>query len=309
LATSHGHRPKSALSLLERFRRSISNDGGKTPVPERNNGTTPMFRSNDLRHYINQRLAVSAQAAGDRTFKEKAPFPKPDDNKIGPVLKSFDAVVNHVLAAGGGGAPRALLVAGASAKIDATRESIAIARALANRGEQVVLADLARGPAAISGPLELTRAPGLADVGAGRAGFEDVVKIDTSTPLQIIPAGNPQLASGKDENERFTPVFEALAQAYDCVVLHADLEALRKLTPALRFELPVVVAILPAEASTRNGKPDLTAFSSLGCPVLVYKQNDRESRLSGLFRDAWRANRPFARASQALSDRRWRNAV
>ena len=43
-------------------------------------------------------------------------------------------------------------------------------------------------------------------------------------------------------------LFEALTQAYDSVVLHADREAVRKLTPALKFELPVVVAVLPAGA-------------------------------------------------------------
>jgi Mrp family chromosome partitioning ATPase len=219
----------------------------------------------------------------DSTREEKAPTPKRDDEKIGPVLKSLDAVVNHVLAAGRGGAPRALLVACGSPKVDATREAIAISRALVDRREQIVLVDLARGPAAISGPLELPRAPGLTDVTAGRSGFEDVVKVDAATPLQVIPAGNPKLAAGGDENERFTPVFEALMQAYDCVVLHADLEAVRKLAPALKFELPVVVAVLPAGASAISGKTDLNDLASLGCPVVVYQQEGKQQR-SGLFR-------------------------
>jgi hypothetical protein len=244
----------------------------------------PVLRTNDLRHYLNQRLGASAaEAANDSTRKAKAPATKRDDEKIGPVLKSLDAVVNHVLVAGGGGAPRALLVAGSSPKVDATREAIAISRALVDRRERIVLVDLARGPAAISGPLELPRAPGLTDVTVGRSGFEDVVKIDATTPLQVIPAGNPKLAAGGDENERFTPVFEALMQAYDCVVLHADLEAVRKLTPALKFELPVVVAVFPAGASTGNGKADLADLVSLGCPVVVYAQEGKQPR-SGLFR-------------------------
>jgi Mrp family chromosome partitioning ATPase len=173
-------------------------------------------------------------------------------------------------------------VAGASPKVDATREAIVISRALVDRREQVVLVDLARGPA-VSGPLELPRAPGLTDVTAGRSGFEDVVKIDATTPLQVIPAGNPKLAAGGDENERFTPVFEALMQAYDCVVLHADLQAVRKLAPALKFELPVVVAVLPAGASAISGKTDLNDLASLGCPVVVYQQEGKQQR-SGLFR-------------------------
>ena len=84
------------------------------------------------------------------------------------MLKSIDAVLNHILASGKGGAPRALLVAGASAKVDATAEAIAIARALVAKREQVVLVDLTRGPASVSGALGLPRVPGLTDLVAGR---------------------------------------------------------------------------------------------------------------------------------------------
>jgi hypothetical protein len=55
----------------------------------------------------------------------------------------------------------------------------------------------------------------------------------------------------------------------------------RKLTPALKFELPVVVAVLPAGSSARSDKTDLADFSALGCPVLVYEQNSARSRLLG----------------------------
>jgi hypothetical protein len=73
-------------------------------------------------------------------------------------------------------------------------------------------------------------------------------------------------------------VFEALTHTYDCVVLNADPEAVRQSTPALKFELPVVVAVLPAGASARGERADLADFSALGCPVLVYEQSGKEPR-------------------------------
>ena len=246
-----------------------------TPLPA---GNMPVLRTNDLRHYLNQRLTAAAEAANDSARNGKAVASKPDSHKVGPVLKSLDAVLNHILASGKGSAPRALLVAGASAKVDATAEAISIARALVARREQVVLVDLTRGPAAVSGPLGLPRAPGLSDLTAGRVSFEDVVRIDGDTSLQVIAAGNPKLAAKGDENGRFTRVFEALTQAYESVVLHADREAVRKLTPALKFELPVVVAVLPSGASTSSTNIDLTDFSALGCPVVVYEQGGKEPR-------------------------------
>jgi Mrp family chromosome partitioning ATPase len=280
----HTAAPQPAGGWLGRMRRAQPAEEGKgaataaaTTPPTA--GNLPVLRTNDLRHYLNQRLAASAsEAANDSVRKVDAPAPKPASGKVGPVLKSLDAVLNHILASGKGSAPRALLVAGATAKVDATAEAISIARALVARREQVVLVDLTRGPTAVSGPLGLPRAPGLADLAAGRAGFEDVVRIDADTPLQVISAGNPKFAANGDENGRFTRVFEALTQAYDSVVLHADREAVRKLAPALKFELPVVVAILPAGASAGSTKTDLTDFSVLGCPVLVYEQSGKEPR-------------------------------
>jgi uncharacterized protein involved in exopolysaccharide biosynthesis/Mrp family chromosome partitioning ATPase len=249
--------------------------GAASPTP----GNMPVLRTNDLRHYLNQRLAASAaEAANDSPRKGDATASRADGDKVGPMLKSLDAVLNHVLAAGKGGAPRALLVAGATAKLDATAEAIAIARALAKR-EQVVLVDLTRGPASISGALGLPRTPGLTDLVAGRAGFEDVVRIDDDSALQVISAGNPKLSGANDdENERFARLFEALTQTYDSVVLHADREAVRQLTPALKFELPIMVAVLPAGAGDSSVKTDLAEFSALGCPVLVYEQTGKQPR-------------------------------
>ena len=301
---------QSAAGLINRLRRSLSPSQGasETPAPlpqagwlERLRGsnpaaednsadkvgaaimpplgdTMPKLSTNDLRAYLNQRLASrSTEAANDSVRKSDATQSKSDD-KVRPVLKSLDAVINHILASGKGGAPRALLVVGASPKVDATPEAIGIARALVARREQIVLVDLTRGPTAISGPLGIPRSPGFSDLAAGRAGFENVVRIDAETPLQVIAAGNPKLAASGDENSRFGRVFDALTQAYDCVVLHADREAVRALTPALKFELPLVVAVLPAGASAKNDKADLADFSALGCPVLVYEQTGKQPR-------------------------------
>ena len=162
--------------------------------------------------------------------------------------------------------------------MDATSEAVSIARALLSGGGQVVLVDLACGPISVSSALGLPSFPGLAELSAGRSGFEDIVRIDAETPLQVIAAGNPELAAAPEGSDRFTSVFEALTQAYDGVVLHADHEALRKFTTALRFELSLAIAVVDAAAGAGRAKADLSAFSPLGCPVLVYEQRGKERR-------------------------------
>lgn len=268
--------PSPAEGWLGRIQRA--RNPGPAPVepaaPEAMDEPMPL-KTNDLRHYLNQRLAAAAAESAEEADRNGKPT-EPRTHKVGPTLKSLDAVINHIMAAGRGGVPRALLVAGAAPRVDSAREAIAIGRALVEKGDRVVLVDLSRGASAVSSPLELPRAPGLTDLLAGRSSFEDIVKLDPKTALQVIPAGNPKLAVGGDENERFARVFEALTQAYDCIAVHADLETVRKFAPALRFELPVAVAVLPAGED--GGEAKLTDFSALGCPVLVYAQDTKPSR-------------------------------
>jgi Mrp family chromosome partitioning ATPase len=192
------------------------------------------------------------------------------------VVTSLDAVLTQILAASKSGTPRAVLVSGTSANVEATGEVIHIARTLVAQREQVVLIDVTREASAVSGPLGLPRAPGFTDLAAGRTSFEEIVKIDDDTSLQVIAAGNPKATAKGDETERFTQLFEALTQVYDCVVLHADRDTVRKLTPALEFELSMVVAVLPAGSSGKSAREDLADFSALGCPVVAYQQSGKE---------------------------------
>lgn len=233
---------------------------------------------NDLRHYLTQRIAspdVDEPAEIPRA-------PKVGGGKVEPILTSLDAVLDRVLATATGGLPRALLVAGVSPKADATQAAIGLARALVDRNEQVVLVDLAKGASAVSGPLGMPRVPGFADLAAGHASFADVIRIDEDTPLQVIPAGNPTVIGSEPEPDRFMRVFEALTQAYGCVVLHADLRAVQALMPALKFELPAMVAVLPRGGNVESEDEALSTFQSLGCPVVVYEGNGKRRR-AGLF--------------------------
>jgi hypothetical protein len=84
------------------------------------------------------------------------------------------------------------------------------------------------------------------------------------------------------EPDRFMRVFEALTQAYGCVVLHADLAAIEILMPALKFELPIMVAVLPPRGNVESEDEALATFQALGCPVVVYEGSGRLRR-SGLF--------------------------
>jgi hypothetical protein len=258
---------QSAAGFLARFRRSLdlAENEAEQAVKEFGARGFPRLRlagghaaedaGNDLRHYLNKRLAAS----------------QAETRKADGTLKSLDAVLGHI--AGQDAAPRALLVGGAPS-IDASAEAITIARALVAAGGQVVLLDLAHGPHSISAALGLPRFPGLADLAAGRAHFEDVIGIDAETPLHVIAAGNPRFTAA-DGNGRFAAIFAALTETYDSVVLHADREALRRTAPDLGFKLSLAVAVCAKDASATA---DLSGFAALGCRTFVYEQGSKERR-------------------------------
>jgi hypothetical protein len=265
---------QSAAGFLARFRRSleVAESEAEEAVKEFGvrgfarlrfaTGSSAQNDGNDLRHYLNKRLAASQGET------RNAIVPKHDAGAH--VLKSLDAVLAQILPAQQDDGSRALLVAGAAAT-DATAEAISIARALVAAGQQVVLLDLAHGPHSISAALGLPRFPGLADLAAGRAQFEDVIGLDVETPLHVIAAGSPRFAAA-DGNRRFSAILAALTETYDSVVLHADREALRRTASDLRSTLSIAVAVLPQRAS---GTADLSGFTALGCRTLAYEQRTK----------------------------------
>ena len=262
---------------------AVSGESLPDPTPQ-----LPSTRPNDLRHYLQQRMA-SAQRIPVKNAAAPLAAPRPikaGNGRVGPVLTSLDTVLNHVFAAAKGEAPHALLVASAAPKTDSAPDAIELSRALVAKNANVLLIDLTRGASAVSGVLGLPRSPGFTDLMAGRVGFGDVIRVDPDTALQVIPAGNPAMKVDGDELARFGTLFNALTQAYDCVVLHADNETAEKFKPALRLELPVMVAVLPNGASEKGADDDLTGFLRLGCPIVVYEQPGKRARSGFLGRVA-----------------------
>jgi uncharacterized protein involved in exopolysaccharide biosynthesis/Mrp family chromosome partitioning ATPase len=286
-----------APGLLGRLRRVLPRAGAAIDQAETSTTTNvspapaqedlSSLRPNDLRHYLNQRIASATRTRVEEpSEKVTLTAPKVGKGKVGPALKSLDGALNHILASSKGGVPRAVLVSGVTPDVDATQEAIGLARAIVARREQVVLVDLTRGSSAVSGPLGLPRVPGFTDLSAGRASFDEVIRVDADTPLQVITAGNPAVKGNGHEVDRFMRVFEALTEAYDCVVLHADGDSVRRLMPALKFELPVAVVVLPQGAAVESEAGPLADFASLGCQVVVYEKAGRGGRTGLLGRVA-----------------------
>ena len=243
--------------------------------------------ANDLRSYL-QRSGLGNQAPGKEPERNgSAPAKHANGNAAAAhVLNSLDAVLDHLQLLAEQNAPRAVLVMAAGPEIDASREAIVIARALLPEERLRVLVDLTRGPNAVSDELGLPRAPGFAELAAGTVGFHEIVHVDEETALQVIAPGGPAVwPNSGSGSKRLARIFEALAQAYDVIVLHADRGTALSLRPILAGRLHRIVAVF-ARGESRGSESGLLELAVFGCPVLPYAQSATERRRSFLGRAA-----------------------
>lgn len=240
-------------------------------------GRTEAGAPNDLRSYLQRSSPLRSWPLAKEPGRNELHSSRVGLGKLA-MLKSLDAVLDHLGDRAAGDTPRAILVMAARPELDASREAIYLARAQASDHQLGVLVDLTRGAMAVSEPLGLPRAPGFAELVAGSAGFEDVVQIDDETPLQVIAAGSQAVAAKQgNEGERLTRLFEALAQAYGFIVLHADRGTARAFKSLLAGRLQIVVAVLPS-GEDKGGETSLLDLAGFSCPILPFEQTKERRR-------------------------------
>jgi uncharacterized protein involved in exopolysaccharide biosynthesis/Mrp family chromosome partitioning ATPase len=258
-----------------------------TPTrPDEETATQPKeateAQPNDLRRYLQQRAASSKPDLSDLPPRPADREPQTRGGRVAPVVCSLDALVNQIFAEHISNKQRLVLIAATSPKANAAPTTIEIARLLAANAERAVLVDLTRGSTAISGPLGVPRAPGFSDLLAGSAGFEEVVRVDAKSALQVIVAGTAKPKSDGNEAERSVRIFSALAQAYDLVVLYGDQESVARFQAALQGRLAMAIAVLAGGGDLTTAMTSIAELTAFGAPVFPYDKSADEER-PGIF--------------------------
>lgn len=151
-----------------------------------------------------------------------------------------------------GEAGRRVAVIGNARNAGTTYAAIALARALAQQGN-VVLVDLAFGAPNLSVVSTDPKAPGIAELVRGTASFGDIITRDQFSAVHIVATGNVGTdAATLMLSPMIATVIEALAQSYNHVVIDvgsaADV-AVERFAPLARRA--VLVAANPADPATR----------------------------------------------------------
>ena len=228
--------------------------------------------ANDLRSYLQRSVVLRSRALAEASRRSEPIAPVLTNGSAKPTLNSIDEVLAHLSVEPAPDAPRAILVMAARPEIDATHEAIRIARAQSAGERLCVLVDLTNGAAAVCAKLGIPRVPGLAELADGRVSFDGIVHVDKETPLQVIPAGQT-VAKRETKPERLARIFEAMAQVYHFMVLHADRETAFNYQPVLAGRLRTVLAVLASGEGKSRRRPALSEFAGFGCTVMLHEQS------------------------------------
>ncbi|MFD0987318.1 exopolysaccharide transport family protein [Methyloligella solikamskensis] len=271
---SNGNGP--AEKSRELARTEDVDSGERMPIPSSTTPSIPIAMSNGaakpddpetarmspLERYLRQRSGHPA-AANERPKAEAS-------RRKGDVIRNIDVLRDRFAEQLDTRDSPVALVTPVSAS-NALPEAIQLARPLAAGGKTVLLLDMAQGSTTVSDFLGLERSPGFNELLANVAAFEDVLRVDSESPLQVIPAGSPSLPVPPGEVKSFVRILDALRQTYDCVVIHSDFDRAEHFASALHGELTTAVALFaPKTISEEENR--LADLKELGCRFMLYER-------------------------------------
>ncbi len=229
-----------------------------------------------------RRVVPEPQDIEPATAEEQA---EPIRDVPAPRLRSLDAVMTQIQLRLARLKPLQVLIA-ASRGSDAAMDAIEIARNLATPRRSVILVDLSRASSSLASQLRMPRTPGYYDLVAGSSEFEDIIRVDPKSAVQVICAGGGLTGqSDKVSIEELPRVLEALGGAYDATVLHADSSTLESFIDILGDDAPqtVVVCGSAGGASVDSDDPAVQKLAEKGRLVAVYDKSRPHRKKFGSF--------------------------
>jgi Mrp family chromosome partitioning ATPase len=165
------------------------------------------------------------------------------------------------------------LITGYDGAIDAGSEAIALCNSLASTGRSVVLVDWSlegRGLAQLAGVPEK---PGVTDLLAGRASFEDVVTRIPNSEVHMMASGAALVdADVLVDSDGLNLVLDALDEAYDHIVVAAPHDEARRLLEAIqgRFDAGITVSDSARRVSVLDNAHTFLGFEVAGIEIIRF---------------------------------------
>jgi len=180
----------------------------------------------------------------------------------------------HAEIDGAGEAPcRRILVAGADTDVRPQSEALCIARALAEAATRVILIDTSQSAAALSGPLELPRSPGFAELSQQKARFQEVIHRDPASALHFLASGKPRSLAGEwGAPSVLDKVCRAIDENYRLAIFCAEHDEAIMLARSLKRPFSAGVIVRAGNRPRARRAPSPADTEAFGFPLFWLDQ-------------------------------------
>jgi hypothetical protein len=177
-----------------------------------------------------------------------APEPEPPAAPMSAPILTLDAMADRLFGMRGQGSSgtRSLMV-GETEVAPLAIEAASLGAALAAKGQTVILIDWAPAGGGIAEALGYVSEPGMLDLIAGRARFEDVVGAMGHSGAHLIPAGTGLVMGDTIDPNQINFALDALDGVYDQIIVVSREEAARRLFEEIEGRFDCGITIVSAE--------------------------------------------------------------
>ena len=244
--------PWAALASLATFILGLSVSILKATAIGARSGGAPRTKAPSATSRASPPLGVPALAASPAAAVTKAltplvesrPAAEADAGSAIAAMSSPEALASHILERTPAQGGYRSLVAGETNGIDCGPTAISLATRLVDAGQPTVLIEWSFGGALLARQIGVASAPGMAELVAGSATFEDVIAAVPGTGCHFIAAGHclGEVEAAFDPDQ-VNLVLDALDEAYAHIVVVGEHDAVRTLFETIegRFDAGIIV--------------------------------------------------------------------
>lgn len=226
-------------------------------------------------------MAALPSTAVQRVTPEQVP-PGPETAVTSTAsLVSIAELAGRLEAGNGAGGYRTLITSDV-ANVDARQEALAVAKELATARSSVILVDWSTAGKGMAPSIGASVAPGLNELFAGSATFQDVIQVVPDSSVHFIATG--AATSVALDPDKINLILDALDEAYSNIIVVADHVDARTLFEAIegRFDAGVTVTEPKGKVAVIQDPPGtFLGFHVADIDLIAFERKPEESLVPG----------------------------
>lgn len=251
------------LGLVLQLTRELIVGGAKRPL-----SPPPAASAAPGQDGPNERTPFSGGASGSAAATRRRRTPRGQGDDL-PLVGSLPEIEEAVLAATGDGAGHGILITGAAGELQRAEAALDMAEALSGAGRHVILVDWSLDSDGFSRLIGLPSRVGIAELLNENATFEEAIQEMPGTGVHVLSSGRAHLRiEDWQASDRLGPMLEALAAAYDVILVTAGLPEGRALLKGAGQMFDIGIHVAKPGDRTALAPGELNGVKTPGLRVL-----------------------------------------